>query len=373
MVRFTEALHVRSAAKNHRAPTAGRPGAGGIESFPGTAAEIRPAKSDQEEENRPGAAAIGREQLVALSMPEMLSILNSSLPLEHVLAHIVSEASHLLGSDLSALYIQSPNGHGYEMKAVSGSLPDASVHPLMPVQLAKALEAGSHVLVCDLGITPGGTEDAIRASIAQLADCCQAFLAIPLRFSDQTGGALVLYYSQPAGISDEDVALGWSFGNQAALAIQRARLQGQIAELSTLAERERTARDLHDSVVQSLYSLNLLAAGWRRLAQAGNFDSIEAILVEVGDLTQQALREMHVLVHALRPPELASEGLLGTLHRRLEAVEKRAGVEARLISDTCEELPAPIEEALYHIALEALNNATKHGNPTSVTIRLRAK
>lgn len=69
---------------------------------------------------------------------------------------------------------------------------------------------------------------------------------------------------------------------------------------------------------------------------------------------------------------LEQEGLVRALQQRLDAVEGRAAVEARLLVEEEGRLTAPVEEALYLIALEALNNALKHAAATSVTVRIRA-
>jgi signal transduction histidine kinase len=89
-------------------------------------------------------------------------------------------------------------------------------------------------------------------------------------------------------------------------------------------------------------------------------------------VAQQALKEMRLLVYQLRPPALEHDGLIGALQHRLDAVEERAGVKARLLADKMLELPGPVEEALYHITQEALNNALKHASATSVLVQIRA-
>jgi signal transduction histidine kinase len=149
-------------------------------------------------------------------------------------------------------------------------------------------------------------------------------------------------------------------------------LASNAEELATIKERNRLARELHDSVTQSLYSLILLAGGWRRLAARGELTSVEDSLAEIEEVAQQALKEMRLLIYELRPPALDSEGFLGALHQRLNAVEKRAGIEARLIADDVVNLPPEIEEALYAITIEALNNALKHAAATSITVQLNA-
>ena len=77
------------------------------------------------------------------------------------------------------------------------------------------------------------------------------------------------------------------------------------------------------------------------------------------------------MVYELRPLALSGVGLVGALQQRLDAVERRSGVEVELSIQEELVLPAPIEETLFRIAMEALNNALKHANPTTVTVSLR--
>lgn len=195
-------------------------------------------------------------------------------------------------------------------------------------------------------------------------------LVIPLRVADQVIGTLDVHSTQENAFNADDVLVIQSLSDQVAIAIENARLYERNRELAVLEERNRLARELHDSVTQLLYSQSLLTEGWRRLAHAGAPAHLEDYLNRVGEITQQALKEMRLLVHELRPPILERDGLLGALRQRLDAVENRAGVEARLIADDLVELPMPAQEGLYRIAQEALNNALKHAAATSVTVRI---
>jgi len=117
--------------------------------------------------------------------------------------------------------------------------------------------------------------------------------------------------------------------------------------------------------------MTLLSEGWRRMAVRGELVQVDERLAELGELSRQALKEMRLLVHELLPPALEKEGLLGALYQRLAAVEKRAGIDARLVVDEVLELPTRLEIALYRIAQEALNNALKHAAATAITVTLR--
>jgi signal transduction histidine kinase len=118
-----------------------------------------------------------------------------------------------------------------------------------------------------------------------------------------------------------------------------------------------------------------------RLAGAGDLERTRHYLGRLQDISQQALKEMRLMVYELRPLALRQVGLVGALQQRLDAVERRAGVDARLVVAGGDagrepgeglqvELPAEVEEALYRIAQEALNNALKHAQPSTVTVTL---
>jgi signal transduction histidine kinase len=168
----------------------------------------------------------------------------------------------------------------------------------------------------------------------------------------------------------EEMTLLASIADQVGVAVEHAWLYQQAEQLAVMEERERLARDLHDSVTQSLYCLTLFAEAGRRLIKSGDLERAESYLARLADTAQDALKEMRLLVYELRPPPLEREGLVGAIQQRLGAVERRVGVKAHLLVDDAVRLPAPVEEGLYRIVQEALNNALKHAMATSVTVRI---
>ena len=129
---------------------------------------------------------------------------------------------------------------------------------------------------------------------------------------------------------------------------------------AALEERQRLARDLHDTVAQTLYSLTLLSEAVRRLAGAGDLEQVRAYAGRLGETAQQSLREMRLLVYEMRSPVLEKDGLAKAIQNRLDAVEKRSGIEVKFQTNLSGRLPALLEEGLFYIASEALNNSLKH-------------
>jgi signal transduction histidine kinase/ligand-binding sensor domain-containing protein len=153
------------------------------------------------------------------------------------------------------------------------------------------------------------------------------------------------------------------------LQVEEALRQSEM-EKAVAAERSRLARELHDSVTQSLYSSALLAEAGRRLAGNGDLESTQNHLFRLGAISQQALKEMRLLIYELRPFGLEKEGLVGALQQRLDAVERRAGIDARLVAYSDINLPPDVEDVLFRIAQEALNNALKHASATSILVTI---
>jgi signal transduction histidine kinase len=297
-----------------------------------------------------------------------------------ILDAIVGQAARLLEADAIAIFQVSAD----QMLAVQASA-GLSAEELAVLRLPVGLSATGQavakrrpvVIATDsadfkqmLEQYKAGQPPAQQATIDLLAARIHTLLSVPLSIKDEIYGAISLYYCAPRTFTGEEVSLALAFGDQAALAIENARLRERAEQAAVLQERARFARDLHDSVTQSLYSLALFAEVARRLAAAGNLQRAAHYLDRLRTTAQQALKEMRLMVHQLRPHALEHEGLAGALQQRLDAVERRAGLQARLLVEGELDLPAAIEAELYHIAQEALNNALKHAAATAVTVHL---
>jgi signal transduction histidine kinase len=119
-----------------------------------------------------------------------------------------------------------------------------------------------------------------------------------------------------------------------------------------------------------MYSVTLFAEAGRRIALAGKNQEAAEYFSQIGKAGQQSLKEMRLLIHRLRPSILSKEGLARALQQRLNSVEGRAGVKGQLIVEGEAKLSPLLQDALYQIAQEALNNALKHALATEVIVRL---
>lgn len=320
---------------------------------------------------------------VAEGLQDVLTILNSVRPIDEVLDFIMTQARLLMSTDEIVFFAgemfeeteKDPLIRNLNTDHLAES--EISVCRRMVPQAKSKLEPYSLVGTAlrayadESRATPASqSSDYSDASDAEHELRYNTFVCVPIRLNPDVYGAFLLLYKPEVTLSTEEMETITALSDQAALAIENARLYQQAEQLAVMEERERLARDMHDSVMQSIYSLTLFSAAGGIQLRNGNISRTQEYLDQLVETAQQALKEMRLLLYELRPVVLEQEGLIGALRRRLDAVEKRAEVNAVL--DVPEVLVVPLyaEEGLYRIAQEALNNSLKHSGADKVRVRI---
>ncbi len=196
-------------------------------------------------------------------------------------------------------------------------------------------------------------------------------LSVPMIVGDTLIGVLDLHSDQPARFSKSDMAVMGTLADQVAVAVQNARLYAQAQELAVFEERNRLARELHDSVSQALYGIALGTRTARDLLDRDPKKVAEP-LDYVLSLAEAGLTEMRALIFELRPESLKNEGLIAALMKQAASLQARHGVQVQTDLGDEPDVPMDVKEALYHIAREALHNTVKHARASRVTVCLDA-
>lgn len=306
------------------------------------------------------------------SMYEVMAIASQPLDLQTTLAHSLERVLAALRSQEGLISLldeaESPALH----LAVQQGLPEEVLARIASRPAGQGLE-GWIVRHCEPLVVPDVTDDS-RVLPLDPAMPARAYAGVPVQAGGRVLGVLaVLRETTQPPFSDEEVALLLSLAEQVGTVVESSRLRRLAEQAAVLEERQRLARDLHDSVTQSIYSLTLLAEAGLRMVQAEELQQIQRNQARLSEIAQQALQEMRLLVYELRPLPVMEEGLVRSIQHRLEAVERRAGVEARLMVEGEIDLPAPVEEELYRITQEALNNALKHARASAVVVSIRVQ
>ncbi len=199
-----------------------------------------------------------------------------------------------------------------------------------------------------------------------------AYMGVPIQARKRVLGVLGVFLKEreQSQLNVNEISLLTSIADHVGVVVESARLRQRVEQAAVVEERARLSRDLHDSVTQSIYSLTLFARWGLDLFEDGELEELKQRLIRIGETAQQALKEMRLLLYELRPAILEQDGLVGALQRRLDTVEKRAGVVILLEAEPLDKLPTALELGMYRIAQEALNNALKHAFADLVTLRV---
>lgn len=180
-------------------------------------------------------------------------------------------------------------------------------------------------------------------------------------------GFFIALWSDEKLFSVEDIVLFNGISNGLGFIFENSLLRSMAEDSAKHFERQRLARDLHDSVTQSLHSLTLSAE--TAVAQAEtNPLHLKITLNHIVVSARQALKEMRLLLYELRLSKLSETNLVEVIRTRLEAVERRAGIEARFVVSKGFYISKPLESELYPLVIETLNNALKHAHAKQVDI-----
>ncbi len=168
---------------------------------------------------------------------------------------------------------------------------------------------------------------------------------------------------------DERVFLK-AVADQTAVAVENARLFAEARGKAALEERQRLARELHDSVSQALYGIALGARTARTLLERDPKHAADP-LDYVLSLAEAGLAEMRALIFELRPESLEKEGLVAALEKQAAALRARHEMEVEAILCEEPETPLKVKETVYRIAQEALHNTVKHARASNIEIKMR--
>jgi len=327
---------------------------------------------------------IRRLQLSALY--EINEALTSTLEIDEVLEIIAEKLHVLFDLDVCVISLADAAGDALSLASVRSTSPlspeDKALFDFEPSRLGEAVGADPdsftgprEVSVPALG--KRGTNGRLRGM--------ESFYALPLRVKGRFTGVIFMGREKRLLLSGEEEDLLSAIGNQAAIAIDNARLyddlrydeevRKQLLQKVITAqedERRRVAMELHDGVVQ-----NMVSALYRlQLCSASMGDSpreVRKALQESQAIVSEGIDEIRRIITGLRPSMIDDLGLVIALEKHVRIIEDGASFKLRLDIDK-ERLPdlaLEAETALFRIAQEALNNVAKHSRCKESSLSLR--
>ena len=170
-----------------------------------------------------------------------------------------------------------------------------------------------------------------------------SYVGMPISAKDRKLGVFSLFWEEPFRAERDSRQLVHTIADQIGLSLEALFRRIESDEALILGERQRLARDLHDSVSQSLYGLVLSADIGNKFLKMKAYPELNLTLTEIGEIALQSLKEMRLMLFELRPLTFDTVGLAGALELRLNTVEKHSGMETELeISRAMSSFPRPL-------------------------------
>jgi signal transduction histidine kinase len=304
------------------------------------------------------------------ALSDALLSVTAERSVDSILQKLVHAARELAGARYAALGV--PDGEGGFAQFITSGMSDKLIAAMGPLPrthglLGLMLEAEEPYRTPDIhthprfqGWWPRGHPD------------MRSFLGVPIVARGGVIGAFYLTEKERSPDFDEaDERLIVTLAAHAAITIENARLYERSRELSIVEERNRLARELHDSVSQKLFGLVLSAESAGTLVDGDPVEA-RAELERLRALAHEAQEELRSLVFELRPPALESEGLAEALRKHVDVLRRVYRREIALeLAGTPRRAPK-VEREVFRIAQEALQNALRHADAEQLQLRLAA-
>ena len=288
---------------------------------------------------------------------------------ETVLQRIVHAARELADARYAALGV--PDGEGAFARFITSGMSEETVAAMGPLPrthglLGAMLESEEPFRTADIK-----KDSRFRGWWPSAHPSMASFLGVPIVARGSVVGAFYLTDKQGSGeFTLADQRLIEMLAAHAAVAMENARLHERSRELSIVEERNRLARELHDSLVQKLFGVVLAAQSAATLLER---DSGEArVQVDrLGELAQDAIAELRSLVFQLRPAAIETEGLATALRKHVEVLRRVHRTEVGLELHGEPRVRPGVDEEVFRIAQEALHNALRHAHAKRLGVELR--
>lgn len=298
---------------------------------------------------------------------DLILLAGKGISVTEILDQVLPRVTEITRSEAVGIDLLNADGSALELVArqnVPEDIPARLPIAELPAEIQRWLRRPNDPLnTSDLDHAPS-LRSAFRAA------GLHSFLGAQIRSGHRIEGVLSCFRFTERGYSVDETALILALAHQIGMILEIDRLRENAEKMAVWEERKRLARDLHDSVTQSLYSLTLFSRAGREAAEDDDTARLTHSLTELENTTLHALREMRLLLYELRPADLEQEGLKRAVMLRLNTVERRVGLQLDVQLEEIAGLPAGHEVQVYHIIVEALNNVVKHAAATRLTLRL---
>lgn len=299
-----------------------------------------------------------------------------SVTLNHVFQALVNVSVSMLQADRSAVFIWNEEKQKIMPRISQGFLPEslsAMSYQRAEGNIGTAMTTGVPVVVSD--ITPQDLAS-LRPDIRKVVENegIHSFAHFPIVVDERVVAIFNVAYTRPNALTKDSIRLFTALINRASLSIANMELFEQTRDLAVMEERNRLARDLHDSAKQKAFAalaqLGTVNGMAKAVPQGATPNGAAPHLNEAETLIYEVIQELNFLIQEIYPIALQEKGLPSVLREYVFEWENRNDAVVNLTIQNERDLPLETEQAVYRVIQEALANVSRHSRAKRVDVSL---
>jgi ligand-binding sensor domain-containing protein/signal transduction histidine kinase len=332
--------------------------------------QARNQELEQQIIERTKESELRRKELEVLYQAD--GVMHHYLNLDPLLQAFVDVAVDILLADKSAVFALSAHDSTVQsgskqlrMRVGRGIPPQCQVYQQELAEWLSGLTQPAFVT----DATAESETDPVRHGLAclMLEQGIYSWIFLPIYIHDEFFGVFNVCYTRPHAFDQRDLRLFQALVQRACLAIENARLYENAQELAVIKERNRLARDLHDSVKQKTFAA-LAQIGASRRVVASQPERAQGYMEEAENLVHDVLQELVTLIQEMYPLNLQERGLEQALRAYTVQWARQTGIQVKFSTRGEEHLPATSLQAFYRVFQEAMANVARHSQAQRVEI-----
>lgn len=295
--------------------------------------------------------------------------MNAIANLDRNLQHLLEKARAVMEADLVAWGTLQESSQALTWQVVVGAVAGLEQHSLAleGTVLGRILGAGrpyvTQNMAADLQVSPS-------AELQVRAEGIQAAMAVPLMVHDRKYGVLFIGYRRRISMSDEDLMLLSNLGSHLAIAVENHDLLGRMQHLATLEERQRLARELHDSFGQTLTLIGVRLHLMAGMAQSGETADLLTEIQETQAILKESHQDVRRSIYQLKETGPSLAPLWERWTELLRSLSAQTGITVEMTGREAvpAHLPEWVERQTTRVIQEALNNIRNHSGAEQVRL-----
>jgi signal transduction histidine kinase len=300
------------------------------------------------------------------SINEFSRKISSFLNAQDLLPYVTTTLRKTFQIQSVRIYLVSEETRSLVLASQSGELPCPS-----NAETPEILKQDMVDMVASTGKPYLSKEDVNISRSPQNESCEPVRMAMPIKIGKNILGVLDLLYTREKSFTDIDLFTIWPLADQVAIALENARLQNELREMAVVEERNRIAREIHDTLAQGFAGISMMVESAKSALKENDIEQTGALLDRIRNLAKEKLSDARRSVQSLRPSIVIQESLETLIRGELGLLSKDMEIETNLeVFGEEQIITAGAKLAILRICQETLNNIKKHAHASQVKVTL---